>query len=155
MFNILQYQPDLVNGSIDIKVCFQLKPTSEIKQDGGHFVKKASGDHWLAQLKKDYFLIQVENFLFHKKHIIESSPGHKSLSIKKQALEELSRYLNFAVDKASLPEACKWCLEMQKQFETILPSNTNKSYESSGKALNEIMNFARQHSNGSLIKKAC
>lgn len=154
MFNILQYQPDLVNGSIDIKVVFQLKPTSEIKQDGGHFAKKASGDNWLAGIKKHYFTVQVENFLFHKKHIIESSPGHKSLSIKKQALDELFRYLNYACFNASLADACKWALTMQKQFETILPSITNNSYESSAKALNEIMNFARQHSNGSLIKKA-
>lgn len=154
MFNILTYQHDLISDSIDIKVAFQLKPSSEIKEDGGHFLKRSSGDAWLRKLKKDYLTIKVENFLIHKKHIIEGGPGHKSLSVKKIALDELFRYLNFAVDKACLAEACKWCIDMRKQFETILPSTSNNSYQSSNDSLNEIMEFAKLHANGALIKKA-
>jgi len=154
MFNILKYNHDLITDALEIRVLFQLKPTSLIINDGGHFQKKASGDAWLRQLKQNYFTIKVENYLHHKKHIIESSQGHKSLCNKKNALDELFRFLTFACEKATLTEACQWALNMQKQFETILPSSTNPSYQSSIEALNEIMTFARLHANGALLKKA-
>jgi hypothetical protein len=154
MFNILKYNHDLVSDSIEIRVLFQLKPTAEIHNDGGHFAKKASGDAWLRQLKQNYLTIKVENFLHHKKHIIESSPGHKSLCNKKNSLDELFRFLTFACTNPSLPEVCKWCITMHKHFEIILPSVTNPRYQSSIDALNEIMEFAKLHVNGALIKKA-
>ncbi len=154
MFNILKYQHDAVTDAIEIRVSFQLKPTSEIKLDGGHFNKKSQGDAWLHNLKRDYFTIKVENYIQHKKYIIEAGPGHKSLSAKKVSLDILNRFLFWAVSGKGLGEICKWALESQKHFETILPSQNNNSFESSEAALSEIMNFARQHSNNHLLKKA-
>lgn len=153
MFRLLKYQHDLINDSLEIRVLFQLKPTSEIIQDGGMFTKRISGDRWLEKLKKDYFTIKLENYIVHKKYIIESGPGHKSLCAKKQALAELHRFLLYCCEKASLQEACKWCLNMEQKLTAILPSSTNNSYQSSVTALDEIIQFAKLHHTGALIKQ--
>lgn len=152
MFRILKYSHDRVTDTVEIRVVFQLKSTSEIKEDGGMFPKKYSADKWLEQSKKDYFTLKIQNYLYHKKHIIEAGPGHKSHAAKKQALSELYRFLEWACTKASLPEICKWCLNMNNQFTQVLPSATNPSYNSSMEALNEIIAFAKLHVNGSIIK---
>lgn len=154
MFNIVAYNHDLVTDSLTIKVFVQLKTNGNIIEDGGTFTKKQSGDAWLRELKKNYLTIKVENFILHQKYIIENSPGHKSLFEKKKAIAELQNYLTYACEKATLPEASKWCVFMYKHFEKILPSSTNPSYESSVEALNEIMLFAKAHEHGALIKKA-
>ncbi len=152
MFRILKYSHDQVTDAVEIRVAVQLKPTSEIKEDGGMFPKKYSGDRWLEQAKKDYITLKIQNYLYHKKHIIEAGPGHKSHAAKKQALSELYRFLEWACTKASLPEICKWCINMNNQFALVLPSTTNPSYDSSMEALNEITEFAKLHVNGALVK---
>lgn len=154
MFNIISYNHDLVSDSLTIKVLVQLKANGNIIEDGGTFSKKQSGDNWLRDLKKFYLTMKIENFVLHKKHIIESSVGHKSLNEKKIAVAELQKYLVYACEKASLADASKWCIQMYKHFEKILPSSSNPSYESSCKALDEIMEFAKLHVHGALIKKA-
>lgn len=151
MFRILKYQHDLVSDAVEIRVIFQLKPKGNIIEDGGMFTKKRNGDAWLYQVKKDYFNIKLENYLVHKKFIIESSVGHKSNIAKKQSLAELYKYLEWACTKASLYEACKWAIQMKKHFETILPSPNNPSYNSSNEAIDEIIEFAKLHQNGVLI----
>ncbi len=157
MFNILDYSHNLADDSLKIKVVYQLKSGGQLLEDNKFFIKKVYGEKWLHDVKKLYFAIKVENYIIHKEHIYNSVPGHKSIAAKKEALKELRKYLNWALFASPLPslmECCKWALRIQQQFETVLPSSNNNSYESSKEALREIIDFAKQHDTGALLKKA-
>lgn len=144
MFNILSYLHERVTDHVTIKVEFQLKKNSEIKYENRNFSSKYFADKWLDQLKKDYLTIRVENFILHKKHIIESSAkGHKSHPTKKIILEDLRNYNIYAIEKATLQEACYWLRKMEGRFNQVLPNKNNPSYDSSVEELNLLLDFAK------------
>jgi hypothetical protein len=159
MFNILRYQTDQVTGSLEIRVVFQQRENGNIIHDGGIFTTKQAGDSWLRNLKRDYFSFLVENYLVHKKHIIdyaiEAGPSHKSISAKKISLDLLFKYSRWAAfEKAPLMEMCKWAVQMENHFLAVLPSQKNNSYKSSLECATQIIKFAKEHSCGALLKKA-
>ncbi len=154
MFNVLKFSHDLITNATEVKVLFQTKPGGEIKTDGGNFTTEQRAREWLYQLKRDYFLIKVENFIMHKRHIIESSTGHKSLADKKISLHRCNDFLKwFAFQNPHLPIACKYLLEIEEHFNKIIPSSTNVSFQTSLDELNYIIKFARDHAPKNEIKK--
>lgn len=154
MLNIIRYAHDSITDSIEIKVLFQTKINGEVIQDGGTFSTKLSGDIWLSKLKKDYLTIRLENFYHHKKHIIETSPGHKSLQAKNEALNKIFRYLLWACKIDSLTEVCKWLIDLEPDLNKIVPGSSNPSYQSSCDELKLLLDFARKHTGNNQLKKA-
>lgn len=147
MFNILKFQVDEVTGSTDVAVTFQIKLNGKFNNDQGTFKSREAAKVWLHQIQKDVFLTRVENFIAHKKLIIENAPrGHKTHITKLEALAELLRYLQYAVDN-NLLEACKWFLREHKNFELVLPAQANNSYKSSTEELQNLTDFATKYIN--------
>lgn len=156
MFNVLKFSKELTTGKTEVKACFQLKTTSEIKEIGGLFSTEQAAKNWLRKEKCGYFLVKIENYIVHKKHIIDNAPySHKSHTPKKQALAECLEYLRYAAEKQDLREACKWAILRQSQLESILPAQTNTSYLSSKKDLEQILEFAKEHAQGAILREAC
>ena len=156
MFQIVKFQKDLVSGKTEVKVFFQLRQTSDIKEDGGTFSNEQAAKNWLRTIKKDYILIKIENYICHKKQIIDHAPHlHKSMIPKEQALAECLRYLQYVAEKQDLRETCKWALVVQSKLEMILPNPKNPSYENSKKDLVQIIEFAKEHAQGAILKEAC
>lgn len=143
MFRILKCSHDLADDSLEIKVVFQQKRDGRILDDGGFFKSRASGEAWLSQLKKDYFTTRVENYIHAQQHIIEISQGHRSLQAKKECIDILMNYLDYATRTATLYEACKYCLIVSKHLEMILPPLASTYYPNSAEDLKIIMDFAK------------
>lgn len=150
MFRILKYSVDEVSKQVDLKVIFQLKQNGNLTDDGGLFTSRITADAWLYKLKAFYFNYKVENFICYHKNIIESSPGHKSLQAKNEALKMLSDFLVWSVEKAKLDEACSWLLKIQTQFEKVLPPVKHESYSASTDELKAIIDFAKSQTITSL-----
>ncbi len=131
MFNILKFQPDEISGMTDVSVTFQMKLNGPFITDGGTFKSRDQAKGWLHQIQKDCFLTRVDNYIVHKKRIIENAPkGHVTHLPKLNALAELLRYAQYAANN-SLFDACKYFIISYKKFESVLPAMSNPSYKSS------------------------
>lgn len=144
MFNILKFSVDEITGTAEVKICYQSNINSEILNDGGTFTSRDSALIWLNDVKKKWFGIKLDNYLCHKRHIYETIPrGHKSITAKLTALEELFRFAKWTAEKATLQEACTWLLKELDKLEFILPGQNNPSRESSEKELKLLTDFAK------------
>ena len=156
MFQVIKYQSDQVTGKIEVRICLQIKRTGNIVDTGGTFYSDVSAKNWLRKEKTGYFLCKMENYLVHKKQIIDNAPfRNKSMNPKEAALVECFNYFRHATEKQDLREACKWALSIQSKLELILPSEKNASFENSKKDLAELLDFARDHAEGAILKQAC
>jgi hypothetical protein len=142
MFNIISFTVDEISGRADLKVSYQSHISGAIKDDGGSFKSRQNALNWLEQTKKLYFGLRVDNFLIHKRFIIENAPGHKTITHKKEVLTELFRYSKWMAETATISEACKWFLLVKDKFYFILPGQNNPSRESAETELNNLIKFA-------------
>lgn len=146
-FNILKFQVDEVTGATDVAVTFQQKVNGKFIDDQGTFKSREDARVWLHQIQKDVFINRVENYLLHKKAIIENAPrGHKSHLTKQIALDQLKGNIETAI-KNGLFNACKWFVSQYKDFELILPAMSNTSYKSSVEELQNLYDFATKYIN--------
>ena len=137
MFQVTKYTHDAVTGGIDVAAFFQIKNDGNIVEIKKTFFSDTSAKNWLRKEMTGYFLAKLENYIIHKKNIIENPPfRHKSMLPKEQALKECLRFLAYAVEKQDLREACHWAVQMFSKLQTILPNEKNASYETSKKQLN-------------------
>lgn len=156
MFNVVKYQSDQITGKVEVVAFFQLKQNGNINQIGGTYSTDQSAKNFLRKEMTGYILCKLENYIVHKKNIIENPPyRNKSHIPKEEALKECLAYLKYAAEKQDLYETCKWGVLRQQYLEKILPSENNPSYTNSKKDLEEIIDFCKQHQHGAILKKAC
>lgn len=93
--------------------------------------------NYILKSKRDWFLSSLEKFVNHKKQVIENSQVSPE---KQKALQVcLQAYNDFCIK--SLDTIAKRFLIGKAYFETILPHNSNNSYNSSKENLNELIKF--------------
>jgi hypothetical protein len=155
MFNILQFTVDEITGQAEVKVSFQAKLNGREILDGGVFTNRDAAKKWLHHCQKDWFLTRVENYIAHKKIIIENAPrGHKSHAIKLQALDRLLKYIAYVAKEQRLFDACKYLLAEYDNFLKVLPAKENASYQSSVQEIELLYKFAKEYYTKAEIKKA-
>ncbi len=99
--------------------------------------------NFLQKSKKDWFLQSLEDFVNHKKLIINNSQVSPE---KQKALQVCIEAYNTYCNK-SLEAITSGFLRGKKYFEAILPHTSNDSHESSLNNLNELIKFCETESN--------
>lgn len=146
MFTIVKFQYDEISGQTDILVSFQTKINGRIIDDGGLFPTKQAAKNWLYQCQKDWFFTRVENYISHKKAIIDNAPrGHKTHITKLDAIAKLLRYIKYIAEKGSIYEACKYFIIEQKSFLSVLPATDNPSYKSSLQEFEYLLKWSKEY----------
>jgi hypothetical protein len=145
MFQTIKFAEDEITKATEVRVVYESSVNSEPLHDGGVFQNRASAEKWLHDTKKLWFGLRLDNYILHKKHIYETAPrGHKSITEKLEAINELQRFCLYVAEKATLQEACKWCLHEENKLTMILPGPNNSSRTSSQKELDLLINFSKQ-----------
>lgn len=146
MFNILKFSTEETTGQTEVRVCFQSKINSPIIDDGGTFSSRLQARAWLHNCQKDWFLTRVENYIAHKKIIIDNAPrGHKTHITKLNAIAELLRYIEYVAKTKSLYEATKWFINQYSNFQAVLPAQSNPSYGGAIAEIELLYKFAKEY----------
>lgn len=127
---------DLVNNKIELQ--FTLIKGEENKTITQRFNDRTSAEIYLYANMRDFLLGVLDDYVNHKKHIIEA--GNHPNQIKPLAIctDALTRFHN---GFKSLETIADQVLKGFEWFETILPAQQNPSYNSSVQALQTIKNF--------------
>ncbi len=140
MFKVVNKQYNWATGIHELTIMFQLKPNGNIINYSTEFTTESQLINWLEFEKKNYILLKVENFVFHKKHIFENSKGADAEKLKTINMF-LFKFAPWAIEKASLTEIKKILKDLMPKLESLMPSYYNKSFESSKDELKNIKKF--------------
>lgn len=130
---------NLINNSVHVKYSFNIK--DEIKTYTQTFADLQSANAYLTASARDWFLGTLENYINHKKHIIEAAHLEKvnNLAICLNAYEYYQKW--------QMQTICAKFLVGFKYFENILPNPNNNSYNSSVEALQGLKIVAEAFKN--------
>lgn len=110
------------------------EPQTETK----HFSSLANAKAYLIKHAKDWFMVCLERYIHHKKHIIDLSPNVD----QKKALETCQNAL-LAYETMELATIAKKFTGGIKFFRDILPGYSNPSRPGSEANLAELENFCK------------
>lgn len=125
-----------ITNEVFIQFSFALK--EELKAMEKFFPTKQFALTYIESEKRSWLLIALEDFVLHKKHIIENGNNED----QKKALQICLNAL-IAYEKKSTENICQLLLKGVKYFEAILPNPNNPSHKSSIDNLNEIIKFCQ------------
>jgi len=135
-FQILTLNHDLLHKSYHLEYCFAIG--SELKKTEVTFTDKETLSHYLYNSQRDWLLACLENFVNHKKHIIESGK-HDSQKLALQGwvlcLEDIHN------KKQHLKTVCDRTIKGYLFLLQLLPAKENPSYQNSLINLQEIKKF--------------
>jgi hypothetical protein len=93
---------------------------------------------YLQAIDRTWIVQTFEDWLNHKKHIIDAYPQPQKAEVFK---EVWSGYSDMVQNAQSLEKICNRILKGRDKIKFLLPSTENKSFESSNQALEEIFSF--------------
>jgi hypothetical protein len=135
-FTVNRMSHDMLNNKFEIE--FTLIKGNENKTIIQRFNDRTSAELYLYANMRDFILGLLDDYVNHKKHIIEA--GNHPNQIKPLAIctDALTR---FHAGYKSLETIADQFIKGYNWFETILPAQQNPSYQSSIEALEIIKNF--------------
>lgn len=138
-YKVHNYWICAVTSEVIANISFKIK--DEIQYVEKHFPDKDFAKNYILKSKKIWFLASLEDYINHKKMIIESSntvpERAKALSV---CINAYNDYQNLGLDMIA-----KRFVTGKTFFEIILPNPNNNSYESSKHNLTELIAFCEAH----------
>lgn len=136
------YYVDKISGAVLLELEFDLEGqrVTELKPLSG----EVSATNYLAAVRRKWFMDAFENWINHKRHIIEASSSQE----KREVLNTISAgYQKMITAAWALPRIAEAMLKGKAKIEYLLPNPENKSYESSQRNLQEIFLFCANEVN--------
>lgn len=126
----------LISGHVLAEVSFSI--SGPLKAYLHPFSNIETATAYLAKEKRDWLLPCLENFVQHKRHIIEAQPQTAQAVIESLRIctEALLKYQDMATETI-----CTKFLKGFAHFQNILPYEGNPSYQSSVENLRELKKF--------------
>lgn len=104
---------------------------------------KDAAEKYLIGEQRDWLIQCLEDYIMHKKHIIEAGNGTEE---QKKALTACLNFYNDIYTKAlAIETICTRFIKGKAYFNAILPNQNNSSYAGSLNNLTELINFCEQH----------
>lgn len=145
MVNILQFKVNAI-GCVDLLLNYNHRDV--VKQDVQSFTSVNNAINYIHSMQKTVYLQQLENYVYHKKHIIENGVNRNQYH-KQESLAICENYVKWAngLTKAdpTLAEICHFGMQIRTHLERILPAEANDSYQSSRNKLAEIIAFCKNY----------
>lgn len=133
-YTVHRYWLCQITGEVIAQISFSLGDQSDACEK--LFPTQQFANDYIYKAKRDWFLIALENFVMHKKQIIEANAD----ATKQKALQVcLNAYNDFC--NKGLETITKRFLDGKKYFDAILPHSNNASHQSSIETLNELIKF--------------
>lgn len=108
------------------------------------FKSKQDAEAYLLSEQRDWLIQCLEDFIMHKKNIIEASQS--STDEQKKALKICLDFYNQIHDKKlSIQTIAQRFIKGLEYFNAIMPNKNNSSYESSVNNLTELTNFCKNY----------
>ena len=138
-YKVHRYWVCAITGEVMAQLSFGLKEAVQTFEK--FFPDREFAKNYILKAKKDWFLMALEDYILHKKKIIESTPPNAE---RQKALAVcLNAYHDY--NTLGLEMIAKRFVTGITFFEIILPSPNNNSYESSKHNLNELITFCEAH----------
>ena len=141
-YQVLNYNHNLLTNTFDIVTQFALgnRPLKTVHLS---FNTKQDAEAYLLGDKRTWLIGCIEDYINHKKHIIEAGNGTEE---QKKALTACLNFYNDIYTKAlAIETICTRFIKGKAYFNAILPNQNNSSYASSLNNLTELINFCEQH----------
>ena len=101
---------------------------------------KEAAEKYLYSEQRDWLIQCLEDFIMHKKHIIQASNDTEC----KTALQHCINFYDEIHSKSlALETICQRVMKGANSFEKIVPNSNNGSYQTSVRNLTEITSFCR------------
>lgn len=137
-FTITKKIHNLLTNQVEVDYFFTIK--GEARQKTEVFSDIHSANAYLEASMRDWFLLSLQVFVHHKRHIIESGAHANQFDALKICDQALEHY-----QKKSLGTLISLFLGGITWFEKILPHTNNNSYQTSLCDLLELKNFCETY----------
>lgn len=137
-FKINQANLDLLTQNVKVDYSFCIG--TEQKTISMEFENLYSYQKYINGSKRDWFLGCLENWVNHKKHIIEGGKHQEQIPALNICNQALNHYQKIETDKIF-----KLFLKGFSYFEKLLPNPQNHSFETSQQDLQKLKSFAKEN----------